>query len=68
MQFWIESHPEQINLFSEDIAVEGQHFILENNTFLFNKQFYLQTKGTAKELKLHQPMQHVLFSLQKTNV
>ena len=48
INFWIEQFPEDLDeRFSKDIILEALSFILENNTFQFNDEFYGQRKGTA---------------------
>lgn len=51
--YWLEKHPELINQrFPKEFILEGLQVILENNTFFFDKQCFLQTKGTAMGTKV----------------
>ena len=53
INFWIEQFPEDVDdRFSKDFIVEALSFILENNTFQFNDEFYRQRKGTAMGTKV----------------
>lgn len=53
VKYWIKKHPELINpRFSEEFISESIQFILENNTFYFNSEYYLQIKGTAMGTKM----------------
>jgi hypothetical protein len=38
--------------FSKEFIIDSIKFILENNTFHFDGEFYKQIKGTAKETKM----------------
>ncbi|XP_062586434.1 uncharacterized protein LOC134248002 [Saccostrea cucullata] len=53
IKFWIEKYPELIprNISSEFI-LDSVRFILENNTFHFDGDFYKQIKGTAMGTKM----------------
>lgn len=53
IKFWIEKHPELIPRdFSPDFILDSIQFILENNTFHFDGDFYKQIKGTAMGTKM----------------
>lgn len=53
IKYWLEKHPEVINQrFPKEFIIEGLQVILENNTFFFDKQCFLQTKGTAMGTKV----------------
>ena len=53
LAFWIEKHPELIpRNFSKEFILESIKFILENNTFHFDGEFYKQIKGTAMGTKM----------------
>ena len=52
VQYWLEKYPEnKKNRFSNNFILEAIKFILENNTFCFNNNFYRQVKGTAMGTK-----------------
>ena len=51
--FWLRKHPHLINQrFSEEFICDSIKFILDNNTFTFNNQHFIQTKGTAMGTKM----------------
>ena len=53
INFWIEQFPEDLDeRFSKDFIIEALSFILENNTFQFNDEFFRQRKGTAMGTKV----------------
>lgn len=53
IKFWIEKHPELFpRKFSPDFILDSIQFILENNTFYFDGNFYKQIKGTAIGTKM----------------
>ena len=52
VQYWLEKYPEKKqSRFSNDFILEAIKFVLENNTFCFNNDFYKQIKGTAMGTK-----------------
>lgn len=53
IEFWIRKYPDLLHArFSAEFVLEGLRFILENNVFIFNDQFYLQVSGTAMGTKV----------------
>ena len=53
IKYWIQKCPELIHpRFSEEFITDSIKFILENNTFHFNDNYYLQVKGTAMGTKM----------------
>ena len=53
INFWLQKHPEDIpSRINKNFILEGIKFILENNYFCFNNEFYLQVKGTAMGTKV----------------
>ena len=52
IQFWLEKYPEELPArIDKNFILEGIRFILENNYFCFNDQYFLQKKGTAMGTK-----------------
>ena len=48
IKFWINKHRKLIpNRFSEEFIIESLIFVLENNYFIFDGQYYKQEDGTA---------------------
>ena len=53
INFWLQKHPDDIpSRINKNFILEGIKFILENNYFCFNNEFYLQVKGTAMGTKV----------------
>ena len=53
IRFWIEKYPELIpRNFTLEFILNSIQFILENNTFHFDGEFYQQIKGTAMGTKM----------------
>lgn len=53
VSYWINKHPEILqDRFTKEFILEGLHIILQNNTFAFGKNHYLQVKGTAMGTKV----------------
>ena len=53
IRFWIEKYPELIPItFTLEFILNLIQFILENNTFHFDGEFYQQIKGTAMGTKM----------------
>lgn len=53
IQYWLDKHPDQIDSrFSKEFILAGLKLVLENNTFLFDDENYLQIKGTAMGTKV----------------
>ncbi|MEW8547697.1 MAG: reverse transcriptase domain-containing protein, partial [Candidatus Thiodiazotropha sp.] len=53
INFWIEQFSEELpERFSKEFVIESLRFILENNTFQFNDEFFRQKKGTAMGTKV----------------
>ena len=53
ISYWIDKYKHEIpTRFSKDFIIDSLRFILENNTFQFNNEFYRQTKGTAMGTKV----------------
>lgn len=51
--YWLEKFPEELpDRFTKDFVLDSLSFILENNTFQFNDDFYRQKKGTAMRTKV----------------
>ena len=50
--YWVEKHPEKLHeRFNIDIVIQSIHYILENNIFVFNDEYYRQKWGTAMGTK-----------------
>ena len=48
MNYWLHKHQESINSrFSKAFILESTEFILKNNSFKFNDEYFLQLVGTA---------------------
>ena len=48
ISYWIDKHPETINpRFCKNFIIEGLLFVLENNVFHFNDEYFKQILGTA---------------------
>ena len=51
--FWLDKHKELIpERFSKDFIIQSLKFVLENNNFLFDEEFYQQVNGTAMGTKV----------------
>ena len=51
--FWLEKHYNIIDSrFTKDFIIDSVRFILTNNSFCFNHEFYLQIRGTAMGTKM----------------
>ena len=51
--YWIDKHRDKVNYrFSKDFICKAIQIILQNNTFQFNDEFYLQKNGTAMGTKM----------------
>lgn len=65
INFWLQKHPADLNSrFSKDFVLEGIAFILNNNTFYFNRKYYRQKKDTAMGTKFA-PVYTILTSRRK---
>ena len=52
INFWLDKHPEDMDKrIDKDFIKRGTQFILENNNFYFNGNYYKQVKGTAMGTK-----------------
>ena len=51
LSFWINKFPNIIDRISLSFIIESTKFILENNTFIFNRDHYRQLMGTAMGTK-----------------
>ena len=50
--YWLTKFPDDSPIrFSKEFILEGINFILNNNTFHFNENYFRQTKGTAMGTK-----------------
>ena len=59
IKFWLQKHPDDIHSrFTDYFILEGINFILKNNTFNFNGNYYRQRKGTAMGQISPRYMQH----------
>ena len=48
IEFWMDKYPSKFpSRISNEFVLEGIKIILENNSFHFNDNYFLQTKGTA---------------------
>ena len=48
ISYWIDTYPDTINSrFPKEFIIEGLLFVLENNIFHFNDEYFQQLKGTA---------------------
>ena len=48
ISYWIDTYPDTINSrFPKGFIIEGLLFVLENNIFHFNNEYFQQLKGTA---------------------
>ena len=53
LDFWINQHTSHIPpRFDKTFIFDAMKFILEHNTFKFNDEFYIQTRGTAMGTKV----------------
>ncbi|XP_062602971.1 uncharacterized protein LOC134264726 [Saccostrea cucullata] len=53
VKFWMEKYPDMINSrFQHDFILEGLKLVLNNNSFAFAENHYIQTKGTAMGTKV----------------
>lgn len=64
IEFWINKYP--LNLKTHDIPfqfiTEGVELILKNNTFIYNKNFFKQLKGTAMGTKIAPTYAHLTMA------
>jgi len=48
LTYWVDNFPNDLHRrFSKEFVVESARFILENNNFIFDDEFYTQISGTA---------------------
>lgn len=53
IQYWLETYQNELpSRFTKAFIIDGIEFIIRNNTFQFNNNFYLQIKGTAMGTKV----------------
>ena len=53
ISFWIDKHTDLlIKRFDKDFIIKGLKIVLENNNFVFNNQYFNQSKGTAMGTKV----------------
>ena len=51
--YWLNKHRDRINpRFTNSFIIEAIKIVLENNTFFFNDQYFIQTNGTAMGTKM----------------
>ena len=52
ISFWIDKYPEILHPRFNKFITQGKEWILNNNSFHFDKRNYTQTLGTAKGTKM----------------
>ena len=51
--YWLNQYRHEVNQrFTNEFITDAIKIVLENNTFFFNDEFYLQTSGTAMGTKM----------------
>jgi hypothetical protein len=52
LNYWLDKYNDIPQRFSKELIIESLVFILDNNTFQFNNEFYRQIKGTSMGTKV----------------
>jgi len=53
IEYWLNQYPKSIpSRLSKEFIISSMMFILENNVFKFNNNYYKQTKGTLENCQI----------------